>query len=106
MKYNQLLRRDNALIGYIREHKGKNNAVSNKQLAQYLSDQGYSTKSEAIHGLISKIINERGLPICSLNANGYFWASCQDDILAAVGHLQGRIDKLQERIDVLKSFIL
>ena len=73
MTGNLIVNRDNLIVKYIQQHKGKDNCVSAKELAKHLQDNGYSTKSEAMHVIIRKIMYERCLPICSLNSKGYYW---------------------------------
>lgn len=106
MKHNESFRRDNLLVGFLREHKGPNNAVSTVDIKKYLADRGYPTSRDNIRQRIHKLVFERSLPICSLSSKGYFWASCLDDIAQTIKEFQSRINELQARIDVLKSFIV
>ena len=66
MKRFEQIKRDNLLVDFILEHKGRENAVSRYEIAQFLTEQGYPYKAEAVHGLLERIIKQRRLPICSV----------------------------------------
>lgn len=110
MKHNQSFKRDNLLLEFIREHKGKCNAVKAKQIAQYLAEQGYPILERDVRHRVQKLIMERCVPICSASGNGaihgFYWASSRNEIEETIAEFQSRINGLQERIDALKSFIL
>ena len=100
------LKRDNELVNILFEHKGKQNAIETKKIAEVLSNKGYNTKSDTVHCIVRKIIVERHLPICSVSHCGYYWATSREDIQSAIDSLQDKMQGLQERIDLLKSFII
>lgn len=106
MKRIDALKRDNCLVDFIFQHKGNENAVSSKEIAYFLTKQGFQTREFTIHTLVSKIIIERKLPICSLNSIGYYWATSKTDIEKGIEHLNSRIAKLQAHINFLESFII
>lgn len=56
--------------------------------------------------MINDIAKEWGLPICFINAKGYFWATQKSDIQETIADLQSRINALQEHINHLKGFII
>ena len=105
MNQKQTFKRDNLIIEIIKNHIGKDNAISGNDLCKALNEKGYSIKQDTIHSTVSKIIKERYLPICSLNGNGYYFPKSKDDIQTAISHLQSRVDKIQNRIDFLKQFL-
>ena len=106
MKRTETVKRDNLLVEYLLEHKGREKAVSRHDIAEYLTANGYEQKASTVHMLIASIIKERHLPICSTVAEGYFWAKSLAEIQAFIDHLHSRIDGLQEHIEHLKNFIM
>ena len=101
----ETFKRDNLLVDMIFQHKGKENAIGTKELVLALSERGYKMKADRLHTVIKKITFERHIPICSVGHSGYYWATSKQDIQLAVADLQEKIIGLQERIDLLKSFI-
>ena len=101
----ETFKRDNLLVDIIFQHKGKENAIGTKELVLALSERGYKVSAEHIHGIVTKVVFERHLPICSASHIGYWWATSKQDIQVAIDELQDKISGLQERIDLLKSFI-
>ena len=99
------LKRDNLLVDIIFQHKGKENAIETKELTLALNERGYSVRGDTLHDIVKKVTLERHLPICSKTHCGYYWATSKQDIQVAIDDLQGKINGLQERIDLLKSFI-
>jgi hypothetical protein len=101
-----IIKRDNLIVELLLDHKGKENALSRYTLAKCLTDNGYATKPQTVHSVVSRVIKERHLPICSLNGKGYYWAKTKADILSCIEHLQSRVDSLTEHINHLKNFIM
>jgi hypothetical protein len=93
-------------VEYLLEHKGRENAVSRHDIAEYLTDNGYEQKASTVHIIISSILKERHLPICSINGKGYYWAKNKADILCCIEEMQSRIGALNEHIEHLKNFIM
>lgn len=106
MKRTETVKRDNLLVEYLLEHKGRENAVSRYDIAEYLTENGYKQKARTVHGIIERLIRERHLPICSINGKGYYWAKTKAYILASIDELQSRITAMQEHIEHLKNFIM
>lgn len=106
MKSIDAYRRDNMLVDIIFQRKGKGNVISAKEITNILNENGYKTRANNVHNLVRKVMFERCLPICSENANGYYWATTKEEILSNVDCLQGRIEEMQKRIEHLKSFVL
>ncbi len=104
MKQMEVFKRDNLIVDIIRSHIGEENAIGGKELSKILEENGYSTRTE-IHTIVSKIIKERYLPICSLSGKGYYFPKNKQDIESAISHLQSRVDEIQSRIDFLKQFL-
>lgn len=98
-------KRDNCLVDIIYSHKGKENAISTRELLRALEECGYKTKLDCIHTLVKKVMFERHLPICAMTHKGYYWAESKQDLQSCINELQDKIGGLQERIDILNSFI-
>lgn len=64
MKRTETVKRDNLLVEYLLEHKGRENAVSRHDIAEYLTANDYEQKASTVHMLIERLIKERHLPIC------------------------------------------
>ena len=101
----ETFKRNNLLVDIIFQHKGSQNAIGTQELAHALNERGYSVKPDGIHLIVTKIVFERRLPICSMVHKGYYWGTSKQDIQNAIDELQCKIQGLQERIDLLKSFI-
>ena len=56
MKQSEVIKRDNLLVEFLREHKGAKNCVSNKEIAKYLNDKGYAIKVGSTHGVVRKVM--------------------------------------------------
>lgn len=97
--------RDNELVAIIFQHKGIENAIGTKELVIVLNKRGWKVKVDGIHQIVSKVTLERRLPICGVVNTGYYWATSKQDIEACTNELQSKIEALQIRIDLLKSFI-
>lgn len=106
MKRTDCIKRNNLLVAYLINHKGRENAVSRHEISKYLEKNGYNQKSSTVHILIANIIKERHLPICSVNGKGCYWAKTKADILASIDELQSRITAMTEHIEHLKNFIM
>ena len=106
MKRIDCIKRDNLLVEYLLDHKGREKAVSRNDIAKYLTAHGYEQKASTVNLLMTKIIQKRHLPICSINAKGYYWAKSKVDILENIKEFQSRITAMQERIEHLKNFIM
>ena len=106
MKRFDCIKRDNLLVEYLLEHKGREKAVSRYDIAEYLTANGYTQRASTVHILISSILKERHLPICSVNGKGYYWAKTKADILSSIDELQSRITAMTEHIEHLKNFIM
>lgn len=95
-------------IGYPQScfnHKGIDNAVSQREIAIYLVENKYGIKEKYVNSIIRKLVNERKLPICSSNGKGYYWASTKSDIIHTINSLKGRCLELKEHIRILESFL-
>jgi hypothetical protein len=104
-KSKETFERDNLVVETIRGHIGKENAISGDELFKILNDNGYHTTRKSIVAIVERVIEQRYLPICSLNGKGYYFPKCKDDIESAIAHLQLRVDGLNERIKFLKQFM-
>ena len=106
MKHIEAFRRDNLLVDIIFQHKGKDNAIGTQALRREMEKCGYEVSSERVHMLVNKVTYERHIPICSIGGHGYYWATSKKDIQLYVNELKAKIDGLQERVNLLESFIL
>ena len=100
-----ILKRNNVLVDFLSRHRGADNCVSSKAIAEFLAESGFPIQADAVNTTIRRVMFERVLPICSINGKGYFWAETQDEIRAAINELQGRICEINNRIELLNKFI-
>ena len=107
MTAEQCFKRNSLLVKEIREnHRGGENPLSSEQASKFLSEHGFCVKTKNICKLINGIAKEWCLPICFINAKGYFWATKKSEIQETIADLQSRINALQEHIYHLNSFII
>ena len=106
MKIIDCIKRDNLLVDFLLEHKGAENAVSSREISKYLTAVGFPIKAQSVHSAVSNLIDERRLPICSLNCKGYYWGRTKDDIMECISHLQSRVESLEEHIKHLYNFVI
>ena len=106
MKTIDCVKRDNLLVEYLLDHKGIENAVTGKEIAKYLTEIGFPIKSESVHCMVSRLLMERHLPICSSIGKGYYCAKNKQDIIDCIYQLQAILDGLQEHINHLMNFII
>ena len=93
------------MVDIIYQHKGKENAIGTRELVCALKESGYKVQADSIHSIVKRIVLNRHLPICALTKHGYYWATSKQDLQSCIDELQDKIEGLQERIDLLKSFI-
>lgn len=100
---------DNAVVDFLFEHKGKENAVTGKDILAVI--RSVSTTDCLYEGgasaFVRKLMLERRLPICHNRGRngGYYWAKTKEEILESISDLQGTISSIQETIEHLQSFI-
>ena len=99
-------RRDHVLVAFLLEHKGENNAVLGKEIADYLNNCGYATKAGSIQSIINRVAKQRYLPICAHVQKGYYWAENAAELKEYISYLESRAAELQNHADRLKAFIL
>ena len=104
-RYIDSFKKDNCLVDIIFQHKGKENAIGTRELVRALEEYGYKVKADNIHTIVKRVVLERHLPICALTQHGYYWATSKQDLQSCIDELQDKINGLQERIELLKSFI-
>ena len=73
----------------MKNHKGKNHAVSSKTLEAVFHIKGVAVR-KAVNALRSS-----GIPVCS-DKNGYYYAASQAEINATVAQLDSRIQKISK----------
>ena len=106
MKHLDMYKRDCAVVDFLAEHRGKENAVNAKGIAAYLSSIGYPASGNLVQLIVRKVMRERHLPICSSTNAGFYWANTQEEIQASIDDLQSRICEHQKRIKILQSFLI
>lgn len=99
-------KRDNILLEFMKEHRGKRNNATSKEIADFLNSRGYETNTASVHSMVKRVMYERNAPICHINSKGYYWATSRDEIEATIADLEMRRVALQEHIDHLKNFII
>lgn len=102
----ETFKRDNVLVDIIFQHKGKENAIGTQELILAMNERGYKVSKDHLHGVVAKVTTERRLPICSAVHRGYWWATSKQDLQVAINELEDKIQALQERVDLLKSFVI
>ena len=70
MKRTETVKRDNLVVEFLIDNKGRENALSKYIIADYLTENGYPQRADTVHGIIERLIRERHLPICSINGKG------------------------------------
>jgi hypothetical protein len=100
-----IYKRDNLLVELLFKSKGSQNILSRRDIARYLTENGFKTNELTVNTLVKKVRLERHLPICHLNSKGYFWASTSKEIKDSIVDLENRIAAMNENIEFLKSFI-
>ena len=101
----ETIKSDNALVDLLVEHKGKANVISSKEIAEHLTACGYPIKVGCVGMKVGRVMYERHLPICLLNAKGYYWANCKAELRESVADLESRIVAMRQHIEHLESFI-
>ena len=99
-------KRDNAIVAILKEHKGRKNAIKSMVLSNLLRERGYNLHHTAIHNVITKLINERDLPIVSSATWGYCWGVTKEDFVIARDELISKVEELNRRIDHYNKFII
>lgn len=70
MKATDVLKKDNLLISFIKEHRGRENPASAKEIVQYMRNSGYSMSKTSVNPTLRKLMYERNLPICFISTHG------------------------------------
>ena len=100
---------DNLVVELLYNHKGKENAVSGKEIASLLRENSSSGHEygTSMACFIRRVMIERRLPICHIQGSngGYYWAKTKEELLESVKDLEERIATMQETIEHLQSFI-
>ena len=99
-------KRDCALVDFLAQHRGGENAIFAKEVAEYLTRIGYPTTANMVQAVVKKVIRERCIPICSKSNGGFYWANTQAEIQAAIDDLESRISSHKERINILQRFLI
>lgn len=99
-------KRDTAVLNVIKEHKGKENSISAKDLVKEVISKGYEMTVTNCGHIVERLIFERHVPICSIKYHGYYWAETTKDIEDCVNCLRSSVNTTLMRIDILESFII
>ncbi|MDD5013826.1 MAG: hypothetical protein PHW73_01825 [Atribacterota bacterium] len=73
-------------------HKGLSHAVSNSRLAEV-----FQLDKRTLRRIITKLINEYGLPLGSSSTRGIFFISSDKECLLAMNELKSRREELEIR---------
>lgn len=106
MKKALVEKRYNLIVGFIKAHRGAENAVGNKEINAFLEDHGLAMKPRSIGKTLNKLMYDRWLPICFINGKGYYWASSKAEIERTINDLSSRVSELLRHIEHLRSFIM
>lgn len=106
MKRKATYERDNLVVNLMITARGEENALSAKSIAEYLTKNGYKTQTKYIGTLINNIMYERKIPICYINAKGYYWAKSKLEIKKTISDLESRISALKDHIAHLEIFMI
>ena len=98
-------RRDNFIVEFLLEHKGRDKCVSSKSICEFLESNGYKMNPTSLFPNIHRIMYENDIPICYISMKGYYVAENEDDVLPVIEDLQKRINGFQKHIDFLQKFI-
>ena len=98
-------KRDDLLVEFIMQHRGRNNCVSSKTICEFLGDRGYKTPPTSLYPMIHRLMYERNLPICYVSMKGYYLAVNEDDITTVIADLQTRMGGFQRHIEFLEKHI-
>ena len=99
-------KRDNLIVNIIKSHVGIENAIKSTEIVKILSESGFESKSTSLHTVVSKIIEQRNLPIVSSSSFGYCWGDKRSDFEVAINELQCKVEELNNRIKHLRKFII
>ena len=104
-RQSQSFERDNLLVEFINQNKGRNNCVSSKSILQFLSDNGYKLSPTSLYPIIHKLMCDRNLPICYVSMRGYYIATSKEDIMPVIDDLQVRMSGFQRHVEHLIAFL-
>lgn len=105
MKRDIVFKRDCLIVKILNDHKGRENVISAKEIATVLAENGFPTNISSIRPIIKKIREERCIPVCFDNSNGYYMPNCRADIEAVINNLEARAEQLIKHAEFLKGFI-
>ena len=87
------------LCDYLEQsHKGESAAISSKELERILH-----VKGTVIRRLVN-LLRSESKPICS-NAQGYFYAATQGEIMETIAQLSSRVHKISKARDGLLKYL-
>lgn len=91
------------IIGIIKNHVGKENAITVGEIASLLGRKYYEGMTNPItRSEIKEIISEAKIPIGSCG-NGYFIITSYEELRNYVRSLKGRISGINHRINVVRN---
>ena len=99
----------NEILIIVQEHKGKENAISAKNIRKTLLERGFVVGERCVTNLISELCLNYRLPIlvtAKKRTGGYFWAESQREIKECIEYFEKYISGLNARIDVLKKYYI
>lgn len=105
MKKALVYKRDSLIVGFLRVHRGKANAVTMQNIADFLKEKGFNIHVRSIDPIVDKITLELNLPVLHC-AKGYFWANTQEEVLKNIAEYNNRIATMQTYITHLLKFVM
>lgn len=96
--------RDNLLVKFLQQHRGRRICVSSKVICEFMKNNGYEMKPTTLFPHVHRLMYERNLPICYIAMKGYYIAENSEDITPVIADLKKRINGHQKHIDFLLQF--
>ena len=105
MKRNIAEQRDNVLVDFLKQHKGRHNIVSSDTVVEFLNDAGFSLTRTSVTPTMRKLMYERNLPVCFVSTEGYYWGETNEEFLGSIADIEKKIEGCRKHVEHLKQFI-
>lgn len=106
MTQKEIFKRDNLVVDLLFKHMGEENALPHTDIEKHLENHGYKIGHDRLRNILSRIRQERKLPIVYSRGKGYFWAKRKSEIEQTLNDLKSMQQSLQDQIDVLSKFVM
>lgn len=97
--------RNDLIVEFLMQHKGRTNVVSGKEIRRFLKNKGYTVATYSLTVYIRDLMYERNLPICYVPSRGYYIGVTNEDIELVIVDLNKRIQGELKHIYHLNKFI-